>query len=267
MKGRCVICGSAGKLTEDHVPPRSVSPPTALELRRLGSTVSEKRGDSNSRGGFQAATFPSLCSCCNSERLGQLYDPVLAQFASDIRKWVSAATRLKLWIGKAITIETKPRLLARAVVGHLLAAEERRDRWAIPLEGPSVKALRNFFLDVDAPWPPGLHLYAWLYPGFAQVIVKGFCIRGIIPPYRYEPIVGDVLKFFPVAFWLTLESAGASRQNLTEIPLYANEDSEMVEISLPLRDFPGIRWPEQPGEHEIVLMNDDRTSIATPKPK
>lgn len=261
MKGRCVICGEAGKLTDDHVPPRSVSPPTPLELRRLGATVKAKPS-SAFRGGFQAARFPSLCHSCNSERLGTRYDPVLSTFASDIRRWISATINLKLWIGRSIDVETKPLWLARSVVGHVLAAEERKDPWTISPEGASTRALKDFFLNEASPWPSDMHLYVWLYPAPAQIIVRGFAISGVLEPRRYGPIVGDVLKFFPVAFWLTVGSASGSHQNLTALPLSGNEEASDT-LSLSLRGYPHVRWPEQSRDHEIVLMNDDRTSVAT----
>jgi hypothetical protein len=239
MKGRCVICGEIGKLTDDHVPPRSVSPATPLELRRLGATI-KSEPSTDVRGGFQAAKFPSLCRRCNSDRLGTRYDPVLSKFASDIRRWIGAATSLKLWIGRSIDVETETLSWARSVVGHLLAAEERRDPWTIPPEGTSTRALKTFFLDDESQWPPDMHLSAWLYPARAQVIVKGFAVSGILGPNRYGPIIGDVLKFFPVAFWVTVGSAAGCRQNLTEVPLAGARCRRDVDASC----WRGRRRPE-----------------------
>lgn len=145
MKGRCVICGAVGKLTDDHVPPRSVAEPTPLEMRRLGATIGTE-AFSPYRRGFHAAKFPSLCLGCNSSRLGSRYDPVLSRFAADVRRWISATEKMNLWLGKNIEVETYPALLARSVVGHLLAAEERKDPWEVPQTGSSTDALKTFFL-------------------------------------------------------------------------------------------------------------------------
>jgi hypothetical protein len=72
----------------------------------------------------------------------------------------------------------------------------------------------DFFLNDAGSWPPDANLYVWLYPASAQVIVRGFAIRGVFEPQRYGPIVGDVLRFFPIAFWLTHGSARVAIRTL-----------------------------------------------------
>jgi hypothetical protein len=124
--------------------------------------------------------------------------------------------------------------LARSVVGHLLAAEERKDPWTMPAEGTSTRLLKDFFLDEDSRWPSDMHLYVWLYPAPSQIIVRGFAITGVLEPHRYGPIVGDVLKFFPVAFWVTSGSAERSHRNLTELPLSQVEPELSQTVSLHL---------------------------------
>ncbi|MGE3958746.1 MAG: hypothetical protein AB7H96_18680 [Vicinamibacterales bacterium] len=63
-----------------------------------------------------------------------------------MRRWISATEKMNLWLGKNIEVETYPALLARSVVGHLLAAEERKDPWEVPQTGSSTDALKTFFL-------------------------------------------------------------------------------------------------------------------------
>lgn len=266
MRGRCVICSAAGRLTNDHVPPRSVSPPTPLELVRFGSAGEFGRTATLARRGFQAATFPSLCRVCNTDRLGGEYDPTLAQLAADVRRWVAVTMDLDIQISSDIEATTQPFRLARSVIGHLLAAEERKDPSAMPPQGTLTTSLREFFLDETAPWPEGMYLYTWLYPAKNQIIVRGFGISRVLGA-RYGPIIGDVLKFFPLAFWITAAPADVVRYRLTAIPLEAPSalDSE-VTLRIPLRGYPPAGWPEQPGDDEIVLMNLDRTSVGVARP-
>lgn len=87
-----------------------------------------------------------------------------------------------------------------------------------PARGTMTNALRSFFLEDAVTWPQGLKLYVWLYPANHQVIVRGLGILRVLGS-TYGPIVGDILKFFPVAFWITDGVASGVPYRLTEIPL------------------------------------------------
>jgi hypothetical protein len=265
MKGRCVICDDVGRLTFDHVPPRSVSPPTALEVRRLADTIRPGPESRPAREAFQAASFPSLCRKCNNDRLGSKYDPVLASLVTAVRRWIAVAVDHGRWVPGDIGVTTQPFGLARSIVGHLLAAEERRDRSRTPPRGTFTNALREFFLADNAAWPDDLHLYTWLHPALVQVIVRGFAISGVIG-IRYGPVVGDLLKFFPLAFWVTCTPASGVPYRLTEVPLLRSTATDpSITLTLPLRGQPPPTWPEQPEDGAIVFQADERTSIASPK--
>lgn len=265
LKGRCVICDAVGKLTFDHVPPRSVTPPKQLELRRLTAFIQPGPSAAHLRRGFQAATYPSLCQACNVDRLGGMYDPTLSKLAADVRNWLAVTKELDIWVPGDIQVTTMPLRIARAVAGHLLAAEERKDPSAIPPRGTLTEALRTFFLDDTAPWPPTLHLYMWPFPAKRHVIVRGFSISRVLGP-TYGPIVGDILKFFPLAFWVTAAVANGTEYQLDAQPL---SDplltlNTSITLAIPLRFQPPPGWPETPGDGEALLLNDERSSVATP---
>jgi len=124
IKGRCVICGTAGPLTRDHVPPQSVTKPVELEIKKIPDLIDTSSDRKNTRKGFQSAQFPTLCCTCNNERLGKEYDPVLAKFIDDVLPGVRLIKQNFLF-KEGLEVKTKPLRLVRAVVGHLLAAEER----------------------------------------------------------------------------------------------------------------------------------------------
>ena len=269
LKGRCAICDAVGKLTFDHVPPRSVTPPTPLEVRRLTAVI-QPDPSAPPRGGFQAVTFPSLCLTCNRDRLGGAYDPTLSKLAADVRRWLAVTKDHDIWVPGDIRVTTKPLRIARAVAGHLLAAEERRDSSATPPRGTMTEALRVFFLDDAAPWPAALHLYMWPFPAKRHVIVRGFSISRVLGPGpTYGPIVGDILKFFPLAFWVTAAPANGTQYQLDALPL---SDPRLTldasaTLPIPLRFQPPPGWPETPGDDEMGLLNDERSSVATPPRK
>jgi hypothetical protein len=266
LKGRCAICDAVGKLTYDHVPPRSVTPPASLEVRRLTAVI-QPNASAPSRRGFQAVTFPSLCVTCNSDRLGGAYDPTLSKLAADVRRWIVVTKDHDIWVPGGIEVTTKPLRIARAVAGHLLAAEERKDSSVAPPRGTMTEALRAFFLDDAVPWPESLHLYMWPSPAKRHVIVRGFSISRVLGPGpTYGPIVGDILKFFPLAFWVTATRATGTEYQLSALPLCDPRLSldESVTLTMPLRFQPPPGWPEAPGDGEVVLLVDERSSVATP---
>ena len=203
---------------------------------------------------------------CNNDRLGGRYDPVLAKLALDVRRWLAVTKDLNIWVAGDIQVATDLPRLARAVVGHILAAEERRDSWSAPPRGTLTEALRAFFLNDAAPWPETLHMYVWLYPAMSQIIVRGFGISRVMGQ-PYGPIVGELLKFFPVAFWITAIPVVGVPHSLTELPLAKPPialDSPTT-VTIPLRSQPRQNWPEQPGDEEVVMFTKERTHVATPK--
>jgi len=264
MKGRCVICDSVGRLTRDHVPPQGVVPPRRIELRRIADVFGES-GAETVRGGFQAAVFPSLCSKCNGKRLGERYDPALAAFANKVAVQLHAIVDVGIHIPGDLNVTTQPAALGRAVLGHLLAAEERPSPVEPLAHGTMIDAVRAYFLDKTAPWSPNLYLSCWPYLGEEQVIVRGSAIQGVIRR-AYPLIVGDVLKFAPLAFWLTASDPRTSGHRFGLIPLGDVDTVEqVVKISLPLRGRPPWFWPERPMNHEAIWCHDERCHFVRPE--
>ena len=266
MNGRCAICDTIGKLTNDHVPPKSVSTPTRIEISRLIAVTQTDDPTIRRRGGFQSAIFPSLCRTCNTERLGTKYDPTLKKIAEDVRRWVRVMKELDISVTGDIQVTTSPQRLARAVAGHLLAAEERKEPSHLPQRGTMTEALRAFFLDEKAPWPDELHLYVLLFPDTRQVIVRGLGIMKVLGQ-TYGPIVGELLKFFPLAFWITSTPAVGVTYRLTELRLHkspADLDAQIT-LSIALRGMPPPRWPELPSDGGVVMLTGERTYVATPR--
>lgn len=267
MKGRCVICDSIGKLTDDHVPPKSVSPPSRIEVKRLIAAAKSDAAGTRRRG-FQAKIFPSLCRACNGERLGTKYDPTLKKLVDDVRRWVRVTRDLDISIAGDIEVMTYPSRLARAVAGHLLAAEERKDPSRVPQRGTMTEALRSFFLDDEAAWPEELHLYVWLFPDVRQVIVRGLAMMKVLGQ-THGPIVGELLKFFPLAFWITAAPADGVSYRLAELPMRGiiSGAADEVLVKIPLRGLPPPSWPEHPSDGTVLMLTDERTYVSTPLEK
>ena len=144
-KGICVICGTPGKLTRDHVPPRGTNPTSDVDVRTLGEYLgSDFAKVRRLRGGFNV---PSICGTCNNSRLGQQYDPELKSFTEAFALWVRAGFEQRLVLPAAPEFTCRPLRIIKAIVGHLLAAERRGDRNAPPRDASMIRTMREFFLD------------------------------------------------------------------------------------------------------------------------
>lgn len=254
-KGKCAICGELGKLTEDHVPPQSVVPASPVLVRRLADALDPHAEKQSPRPGQAAAVFPTLCAKCNSERLGKSYDPALARFANAFGAWVRAAHQHCLSLPDVAIVEIQPALVARAVIGHLLAAEPKYDRFS-EVEGSLPESMRRYFLSQDLALPGDFRLYVWPHASSQVVIGRGI---GHWDTRGGDPIVADTLKFFPVAFAVVSVEPSMPTIAATQIkPELATVFVGSIQLEIPLRLSPGATWPERPQQASLVLVNRDR---------
>lgn len=263
MNGRCLICGRIGKLTRDHVPPKSVAPPRVLELRRLTAAFARDSNPIGQRRVVQRAPdFKTLCGTCNTDRLGHQYDPHLAKLANDFRAWVSASFSLGLSLPASFTVECSAQRVGRAIVGHILAAEERKDP-AAPLSlAPMHAALREYFLDEEAALSPPYEIFVWPFPGAELMIARGF---GIGTLGRDDSIFGDILKFFPLACWIVGERGREANLHFARLPLNISGLEKTAQLTISLRNVPHPSWPERSLGREYIVVVDDRTFYSVPR--
>ena len=171
---------------------------------------------------------------------------------------------LGLQLPAFFSVELKPHRVARAVIGHLLAAEERKDPAGPIRRGPMPDDMRAYFLDPEAAAPSTLELYVWPYAGETHLIARALSIT------RYgasDSAFGSILKFNPLAFWLVYERSETTQINVPMIPIHdcAGLDSDAV-VTLPVRNCPRPDWPEKPDEWGIVLLNNESTIRIKPAP-
>lgn len=141
-EGRCNLCGSIGPLTEDHVPPKGcVAPRPAI----IANILDRRNRRDRELPGIKAkhgVVFRTLCSKCNSERLGAEFDPELASMSNQVVTLID----IPLYIPSASVIRVRPQRVARAVLGHLMAVGlDRYDG------GEMTQGVREYILETSAP--------------------------------------------------------------------------------------------------------------------
>lgn len=255
-KGTCSICGARGKLTQDHVPPQSVMTPEPIVVRRLADVMEHKEDAEVAGRGFTSRVFQTICSTCNSDRMGSMYDPALARFANALGSWVRAASQLHLSLPTVATVRCEPALVARAVIGHLLAAEPTQRSTDALVEGTLPASMRSYFLSSELALPRDFEIYVWPYPSQQTVIGRGI---GHWDMSDGEPVVADTLKFFPVAFAVV-----SVEERMPHIPAARLRPDRLdtlrdsVDLEIDFKRTPGATWPERPQRKSLVLLNRDR---------
>ncbi|HEY9695649.1 MAG TPA: hypothetical protein V6D10_00020 [Trichocoleus sp.] len=258
-KGRCNICGTLCTLTEDHVPPKGSIKPQKVEIKSLAQSVDpiDPKITQLSQNGVK---FRSLCSLCNNHRLGKEFDPALNSFSRSIAQIIRNRSHLSL--PSRLEIRLKPQRVVRSIIGHLLAAEIREEMSSSPVSEPIRDLMRQYFLDALMDLPSEFNVYCWPYSAKHQVILKGI---GILSGNQI--VIGDFLKYFPVAFWLTYQAPDEVREVMQdrEISVRGNgvDEWSTVLIGTNKQDTFRPNWPESPDDNEIVVINDDVCFVAT----
>jgi hypothetical protein len=257
-KGCCNICGSFGDLTQDHVPPRGSMNPKKVGIRNFVQTA-DNDDPQIARLSQNGVKFRSLCSECNNARLGGHFDPALNQFSRQFSSIIR--NRSQLLLPSKVTFRLQPQRVARAVIGHLLAAEIRENMAMPPVLAPMRDLMRSYFLDSSSDFPKQLNLYFWPYRAKRQAILKGVGLMS-----GEHIVVGDFLKYFPIAFWLTHEAPFQiqSRMRDREIPVRGAEldDYRVIDVPTSTQNTFRENWPEVPEDNEMIILNNDLAFIA-----
>ncbi|MCH8059491.1 MAG: hypothetical protein IIA11_03425 [Proteobacteria bacterium] len=162
-----------------------------------------------------------------------------------------------------ITVVLRPQKIARAVVGHLLAANAVEEAKTGIVSAPFPDALRRYFLNDEEALPDNIDIYWWIYPYRRQVVIKG---AGKMTMKGGGTIFGHILKFLPLGFWVLWERpAHVSLQVPTLVPDKRMGIDEVAQTSIALNSPPPLDFPEAPMDDEATLMHAESTSVGTPR--
>jgi len=208
--------------------------------------------------------FRTLCGKCNNDRLGGSYDPALIEISKIVSRMVRVDQSGLLKLPPEIKFPVKVQRVARAIVGHLLAVLPGPEAGKSITHAPFPDAMRDYFLDPTKPLPKEMNIYYWVYPSDLHVVARGFGVGDA----RSLPhiIVGDMIKFFPLGYWVTWEAPPELR--ISQPTLIANRSSGIDDeeiLKIPLRDVPPLDWPARPGSWGINLFSEEITFVAYPR--
>jgi hypothetical protein len=250
-EGHCTICGKYGVLTADHVPPKGCIEVGAVEINSFRSALKQEK--CLPKYFMNGVKFKTICSPCNNDRLGGLYDNEIKLFVEQVVSYYRSILVTGLILPSQQQIKIKPHRLARAVIGHLLAARLDPNIPQNPLGSPFDNTLREYFLDLNKNIPREISIYYWLYPSKNQLILKGF---GISQLGTRSSIFGHILKFYPVSFLVVYKQPDNAKINhdRLEVEKCNSIDEERI-INLSYKNIPPTNWPEKPRDDEILMFN------------
>ena len=228
-------------------------PENALKRRNIvlgqmyrNDLIEKAEKDRKGRDFQQGVKFRSICSVCNNDYLGGLYDQELKNFANDVGSYLHSLVARP----NSTTFPVVPGKIIRAVCGHILAlGVERFPR------GDMGDAMADLVLNPDKEIPDSLHFYYWVYPFWDQVAIRNF---GFLVHTGTPPLVSSVLKFFPLAFMILWEPATDFRSSLVRLNDYCvGAGNNQVDIPFRLTNIPPQRFPEAPGDSGVTLHGSD----------
>lgn len=261
IEGYCAICGGFGKLTRDHVPPKGCNNAIDAVLQTFPQSHSRKStGWSLSQGGTH---FRTLCNTCNTDLLGTRYDPELVELSNQLTQVALSSAGRRLELPAVTTVHIKPQKIARAVVGHLLAANAVEEAKKGLVSAPFPDALRRYFLDETEALPENIDILWWIYPYRRQVVIKS---SGKMSTKGGGTIYGHILKFLPLGFWVLWERPAHFAPKVPTLVRNKNMGAEEIaRAKIALKTIPPPDFPEAPADDEAIFVHAESTSVGTPK--
>jgi len=237
--GPCNICGEKSILCWDHVPPQGGTQLSAVEITSILQNLAPDKSKDKFVLSQNGLKYRTLCKACNS-KLGSHFDPILNEFA----KGAGAFLRTNISLPPIVHLRTKPNVIIRAVVGHLLASKAQFDH------AVTDDTMRSFVFDPNASLPSTINVFFWIYPYRSIVVLRNImmpAVRGRFDQFA----MFDILKYFPIAYLITDK---IKYEGLAELSAYRNFDTFYeTDVPIDLRSIRDSDWPEKIDNGNILL--------------
>lgn len=241
--GPCNVCGVVGPLSWDHVPPKGGIELAPVEIDRVTATFLSGLALERPEISHDGLKFRTLCAKHNSH-LGALYDPALNDFARTVGRFL----RTTLALPPVLHVEARPTAIARAVLGHILAARlSSEDSFCDHL-------IREVVLDPERPIPDDVNIFYWIYPYAQQIVLRNALMplrRGDFSKFQQFAL----LKYFPVAYLVTTAPVYEGLDSLTA---WRNEPAAAkASIPLRLKVARDPYWPEAAAHDNFLFGGEE----------
>ncbi len=155
--------------------------------------------------------------------------------------------------------KTKPNLLIRAILAHLLTAKADIDKVKTD------EQIRNFIFDENANIPDEINIFYWVHPYINTVIIRDIAMLAVRGKFGGKAGVFSIFKYFPIAY---LVCNLKEYESLNELTLYRNSrPQDIIDVSINLKDIRGPEWPECVGNENMIMGGQSIQSSVSAIPK
>lgn len=237
---QCNICKKIKPLSWDHVPPKGGIRLASVEQETVFQHMTMPKDNRKYSISQNGVKYRTICKECN-EIIGRKYDPVLNDFAYNVGKIL----KTKLTLPSIIYYKTKPNLLIRAILGHLLAAKADIDEVTVD------EQVRNFIFDEDTIIPDEIKIFYWVHPYINTVIIRDIAMPAVRGKFGGKVGFFSIFKYFPIAY---LVCNLKEYEGLNELTLYRNsKPQDIIDIPINLKDIRGPEWPEGVDNGNMIM--------------
>lgn len=248
-EGYCLICGTFGKLSQDHVPPKCAVPPGEIEQR----LITEFK-DMNIRGvkALHGSVFKTICTKCNND-LGA-HDIEIKRVTNEIDTKVKGYLKSPHSIYNTISIKVDATSYLQGMTGHVLSASPNTLCQIPRNDVPFYKQLCDFVLGKN-PRITETHTFSyWFYPNEMNITGALFSLLNTTNSSDKRISAGACLYFYPVAILIT-----ESNSTFNEIAPFSRKlspsDTEM-ELDLSTQHFNFSAFPFFSLRDTVLAMTD-----------
>lgn len=253
-EGFCLICGTHGKLSQDHVPPQCCVTIQPVEQRLVTEMIGLDAVDFKGVKARNGSSFRTICEDCNNN-LG-LFDKFVGEAYKKLTRQVLQYFRPHGSLYHFASTPINPIGYARSLIGHMLGATTDEECRSAPGDSDYFGPLKKFVLGDDTALDETHDIYYWFYPRNMHISAKFVTIRN----QGHHALV-SVLSFFPVAFMVTRKGQGtfpaqAIKLSLKDTSLIIN----LTSANLTFADFPFVPLTGD----QMILHYDSQAIVSYP---
>lgn len=254
-EGYCVICGSFGKLVQDHVPPKGAIFVTKTEQHLIREVSGEElgrkvKGVVSSNG----SKFKTICQSCNGDRIGSGDDEVKRVHAELTKQIVAYYQSESLLPWATVRFDLKRYL--KAMVGHMLSATSSSECMSEQGESEHFDPMKNLVLYDDLSIFDTHEIYYWFYPFERHLSAKlvGFNNKGLLSRFT-------LLSFNPVAIMVVAKGGATYPAQASKMEVSDNSFGINISVgNIQYAQFPFVNL--QGGQ--MYLMSDYLCTTSRP---
>lgn len=255
--GYCLICGTYGHLSFDHVPPKGAITISKVEQRHIGEMTGEKAHQMRGVPSLKGSGFKTICQDCNNRALGG-NDDEIAKVCNDLTAKITDYFRYADHPSTMIHTKVNPVRFSRAMIGHILAATSAQECIVEPKNNAYFDPLKRFVLGDDSALDETHDIYYWFYPYRMHLSAKymKFIKNGHVAQL-------SLLSFFPIAFMITKKNDGVCPPHACKLSL---KDTGLI-LDLSTRGFEYAEFPFHKlkrNEIRIDMPNETKLIVSYP---